>query len=288
MTEAARGAEVLRAVAGGNPPAWAVVSGSGLAGLADAFDVCRTLDYREVPGFPGATVVGHPGCLRLATAGGVPTWICQGRPHFYEHGDMRPIARFVGVLLDAGATRLLLTNAAGALNPAYRPGDVMVLTDHLFLPGLAGHHPLAGPNDPRGERFPAMAGAYDSTLRGALSQELKRAGLTVREGVYAMVAGPSYETPAETALLRQLGADAVGMSTAPEVVVARHAGAEAAAVATITNVAGTPELEDDGHAAVVDTASAAAPRLGAALAAVIGTFGSGARGPLTGRRLRGT
>ena len=274
MTEAARGADVLRAAAGGDVPAWAVVSGSGLAGLAEAFDVRRTLDYSEVAGFPSATVVGHPGRLRLTTADGVPVWICQGRPHFYEHGDMRPIARFVRVLLDAGVTRLLLTNAAGALNAAYHPGDVMVLTDHLFLPGLAGHHPLVGPNDSRGERFPALAGAYDPGLGAALAQELTEAGLTVHQGVYAMVAGPSYETPAETALLRLLGADAVGMSTAPEVVVARHAGAKVAAVATITNVAGTDEPTDDGHATVVHTASDVATRLGAALAAVIGRFGS--------------
>ncbi len=274
MTEAARGGEILRAAAGGTPPAWAVVSGSGLAGLTEAFEVRRVLDYADVPGFPAATVVGHPGRLHLAAAGGVPVWLCQGRPHFYEHGDMQPIAGFVRVLLDAGVSRLLLTNAAGALNPAFRAGDVMVLRDHLFLPGLAGHHPLLGPNDARGERFPAMAGAYDVTLRAGLARELGRAGLKVREGIYAMVGGPSYETSAETSLLRRAGADAVGMSTAPEVVVARHAGARVGAVATITNVAGVDETLDGGHAAVVDTASAVAPRLGSALAAVIGRLGS--------------
>lgn len=274
MTDAARGAQVLRQAAAGHPPRWAVVSGSGLAGLADAFHVRQSLDYGQIPGFPAATVVGHPGRLRLAAANDVPVWVCQGRPHFYEHGDMRPIAAFVRVLLDAGVTRLLLTNAAGALNPSYRPGDVMVMADHLFLPGLAGHHPLLGPNDPRGQRFPPLAGAYDPTLRTALSQALRRTGLTVRQGVYAMVAGPSYETPAETALLRQLGADAVGMSTAPEVVVARHAGAAVAAVATITNVAGTDDPTDDGHATVVSAATAAAPRLGQALAAVIANIGA--------------
>ena len=269
MTEAARGAKVLRAAGGGTPPQWAVVSGSGLSGLVEAFDLRRSLNYANVPGFPIATTVGHPGRLHLATAHGVPVWICQGRPHFYEHGDMRTIATFVRVLLAAGVTRLLLTNAAGALNPAYRPGDVMVLTDHVFLPGLAGHHPLVGPNDPRGERFPAMADAYDTTLRAVLTEQLTRVGLTVRKGVYAMVAGPSYETSAETALLRHLGADAVGMSTAPEVVVARHGGATIGAVATITNVAGIEESSDEGHLAVVDVASMAAPSVGAALATVV-------------------
>ncbi|MCY3958361.1 MAG: purine-nucleoside phosphorylase, partial [Chloroflexi bacterium] len=189
----------------------------------------------------------------------------------YEHGDMRPIAQFVRVLLDAGVRRLLLTNAAGALDPSYRPGDVMVIADHVFLPGLAGQHPLTGANDPRGERFPALADAYDAALRAALSQALARTGLTVREGVYAMVAGPSYETAAETGLLRLAGADAVGMSTAPEVVVARHGGARVAGVATITNVAG----RDDDHTSVVDAAAAAAPRLGAALAAVVAGRGRG-------------
>lgn len=274
MTLAARGAKVLRAAAGGNPPRWAVVSGSGLSGLAKSFDLHQTLDYTKVPGFPDTTIIGHPGHLSLATAEGVSVWLCQGRPHFYEHGDMQPIATFVRVLLDAGVTHLLLTNAAGALNPQYRPGDVMVIADHLFLPGLAGHHPLVGPNDPRGERFPGMAGAYGPALSRGLVRELARTGLTVRQGIYAMVAGPSFETPGETALLRHLGADAVGMSTAPEVVVARHAGAEVGAVAAITNVAGSEEPADVGHTAVVDAASAVAPRLGTALAAVVGGFGS--------------
>ena len=275
MIDAARGAEILRAAAGVDPPRWAVISGSGLSGLVDAFDVRRTLDYAEVPGFPVATVAGHPGRISLAEARGISVWICQGRPHFYEHGDVRPIAAFMRVLLDAGVTHLLLTNAAGALDPVYRPGDVMVIADHLFLPGLAGHHPLLGANDPRGERFPAMAGAYDVALRAALSQALAQTRLTVREGTYAMVAGPSYETPAETVLLRRLGADAVGMSTAPEVVVARHAGGTVGAVSIITNVAGIGEPGDAGHSAVVDVASAAAPRVGAALAAVIRQSGAG-------------
>ncbi len=274
MTDAARGAQVLRAAAGADPPRWAVISGSGLSALADAFSVRRTLDYAEVTGFPGATVVGHPGRLSLAEAGRVPVWICQGRPHFYEHNDMRPITAFVRVLLDAGVTHLLLTNAAGALNPQYRPGDVMVISDHLFLPGLAGHHPLVGPNDPRGERFPTLAGAYNAELRAALRDALARTGCTVREGTYAMVAGPSYETAAETTLLRHLGADAVGMSTAPEVVVARHAGATVGAVSTITNVAGIEEPSDAGHSAVVDVATTAAPRVGAALATIVRQFGA--------------
>lgn len=274
MTEAARGAEVLRAAGGGAPPQWAVVCGSGLSGLVEAFDLRRSLDYADVPGFPVATTVGHPGRLHLAVADGVPVWVCQGRPHYYEHGDMQPVATFVRVLLDAGVTHLLLTNAAGALNPQYRPGEVMVISDHVFLPGLAGHHPLVGPNDPRGERFPGMAGAYGRALTKALVRELARTGLTVRQGIYAMVAGPSYETRGETALLRHIGADAVGMSTAPEVVVARHGGAEVGAVATITNVAGTDEPADGGHAVVVDAASAVAPRLGAAMAAVVGRLGS--------------
>ena len=274
MTEAARGANVLREVAGGMLPRWAVVCGSGLSGLVEAFVLRRTLDYADVPGFPLSTVAGHPGRLRLAAAHGVPVWICQGRPHFYEHGEMQTITTFVHVLLDAGVTRLLFTNAAGALNPHYRPGDVMVVSDHLFLPGLAGHHPLLGPNDPRGERFPGLAGAYDAVLNVGLLRELAQVGLRVHEGVYAMVAGPSYETPAETVFLQSIGADAVGMSTAPEVVVARHAGAAVGAVATITNVAGTDEPTEDGHALVVDAASVVAPRLGAALAATVGRVGS--------------
>ncbi len=269
MTDPARGARALRGLAQGAPPRWAVVAGSGLSGLAQAFTLHASLDYARVPGLALPSVEGHPGVIHLAAAQRRPVWLCLGRPHFYEHGRMQPIAAFVRTLIDAGVTTLLLTNAAGALDPAYRPGDVMVAADHIFLPGLAGANPLLGPNDPRGPRFPAMAGAYDASLRAALADALASAGLTVRQGVYAMVAGPSYETPAEAAMLRALGADAVGMSTASEAVTARHAGARVAAVSTITNTLVGAGADDTDHAAVVDVSASVAARLGTALAAVI-------------------
>ena len=259
----------MRDLAGPTPPAWAVIAGSGLAALADAFEVVAEHGYREIPGLVETSVEGHPGRLLLARAGSVPVWLCLGRPHFYEHRDMAPIAAFVRTLADAGVRTLVVTNAAGALADGFVRGDVMSIRDHLFLPGMAGQHPLAGPNPDEGPRFLDMHGAYDLDLRRALERELRARRVPVRTGVYAMVAGPSYETPAEVGLLRAVGADAVGMSTAPEVLVARHAGMRVAALSVITNVAAEDAAGADTHAAVVDVSTRTAPDLGAAIAAVI-------------------
>lgn len=269
MTRRADGTHSMRAHAGATPPAWAVIAGSGLAALADAFKVIAECGYREIPGLAPTSVEGHPGRLLLARAGSVPAWLCLGRPHFYEHRDMAPIATFVRTLADAGVQTLVVTNAAGALADGFGPGDVMSIRDHLFLPGMAGHHPLAGRNSDDGPRFLEMRQAYDLDLRRALERELSARHVTVQAGVYAMVAGPSYETPAEIGLLRTAGADAVGMSTAPEVVVARHAGMRVAGLSVITNLAAAPAGDADTHASVVDVSKRIAPDLGAAIAAVI-------------------
>ena len=274
MTDPARGAEVLRATGGVDAPRWAVITGSGLADLVRSFHSNKILDYSEISGMPRATVVGHPGRLHLAMAGGVPVWVCQGRPHFYETGTMRPVVNFIRTLMGAGVTRFVFTNAAGAVDMSYRPGDVMVVADHLFLTGLTGDHPLAGPNDPTGDRFPDLSAAYDPSFRARIETELSDSGLTVREGIYAMVSGPSYETPAEVSMLRVLGAHAVGMSTVPEVVVARHGGAAVVAVSTITNIAGKPEDTATDHRAVIDVAAAGASRLGVAISRFVASQGS--------------
>ena len=265
----AAGAAALLELAGDSPARWAVVAGSGLAALAEAFEPVGEMAYADVPGFVAPSVEGHPGRLVLARAGAQAVWLCLGRPHFYEHGEMAPIARFVRTLADAGVRRLLITNAAGGVNPAFAAGDVMVIRDHLFLPGLMGQHPLVGANDPRGPRFPALHDAYQAELRSRLAAALAANGLRVHEGVYAMVAGPSYETPAEAKLLAALGADAVGMSTAPEVVVARHAGLGLAAVSIITNPAGAATASGATHDEVVNVSAEVAPRLGAALRTVV-------------------
>jgi len=266
--DTARAARRLRAFAGPPAPRYAVISGSGLAALAEAFRPERAIGYAAVPGFVATAVAGHPGRLILARSAAARVWLGLGRPHFYEHASMLPTARFVRTLASAGVDTLLLTNAAGGLDPALAPGDVMVLADHLFLPGLAGQHPLLGPNDPRGPRFPALADAYDASLSARLLTALQDNGLRVRRGVYAMVAGPSYETAAEAQFLRGAGAHAVGMSTVPEVVVARHAGMRVAAASVITNVAGLPAGRAE-HSAVVTAAATVAAALGRAMCAVI-------------------
>ena len=273
MTDPSRGAEVLRAEGSGVAPRWAVIAGSGLAGLVESFHSSAILDYSKISGMPTATVAGHPGQLHLAMAGGVPVWVCQGRPHFYVTGTMEPVVNFIRTLMGAGVTRFVFTNSAGAVDKSYRPGDVMIVADHLFLPGLTGAHPLVGPNDSVGDRFPDLSAAYDQGFRACIETELSNSGFTVREGIYAMVSGPSYETPAEVSMLRGLGVHAVGMSTAPEVVVARHGGAAVVAVSTITNLAG--ELGDTAtdHGAVIDIAAAGASRLGAAIARFVALQG---------------
>ena len=266
LADVTAGGMRLREFAGDPSPSVAIVSGSGLAPLAEAFDATTTHMYADIPGFTPPSIEGHPGQLVLATAGLARVWLCLGRPHFYEHGDMAPIVSFVRTLTAAGIRTLILTNAAGAIDPGYRTGDVVVIDDHIFLPGLAGHHPLLGANGAGGPRFPSMQDAYDGPLSGSLADALAAAGLTVRRGVYAMVSGPSYETAAEVMLLRSVGVHAVGMSTAPEAVVARHAGMRVAAISVITNAAAGV---GDTHGQVIQVTAEVAQKLGRALRAVV-------------------
>jgi purine-nucleoside phosphorylase len=233
-------------------PAVGVVLGSGLSGLADSVVGRTIIPYTEIPGLPATSVAGHAGQLVLGQIGGVECALLQGRTHFYEGHDMVAVTAGVRLLAGLGARTLVVTNAAGGINAAFRPGDVMVIRDHIFLPGLAGFHPLRGSNDERlGPRFPAMVGAYDDRLRAAAKQVAEGAGVAWREGVYAMVSGPSYETSAELSLLRALGADAVGMSTCPEVVVARYLGLRVLGLSLIANLAVPEQPEILTHDAVV-------------------------------------
>jgi purine-nucleoside phosphorylase len=239
-----------------------IVLGSGLGRLAGAVTPAATVPYTAIPGMPAPAVAGHAGELLLGEVEGVPCALLAGRAHFYEGHSMAEATFGVRLLAALGAEALLLTNAAGGLNPAYRAGDVMLIADHVFLPGLAGHHPLRGPNDERvGPRFPAMVGAYDAGLRAlarAAAGDDPGGAPAVHEGVYAMVSGPSYETSAELRFLRLAGADAVGMSTCPEVVVARHAGLRVLGFSLIANLAlvEAPEILD--HREVVAAAERAA------------------------------
>jgi len=257
-------------------PTLGVIAGSGLSGLADRVRDAVRVPYAEVPGWPASTVAGHAGALVLGELGGQPVVVAAGRAHVYEGRSPFEAAFNVRAMHALGAGAVIVTNAAGGLNAAFRAGDLMVITDHLFLPGMAGLNPLAGPNDDAvGPRFPGMAGAYDLELQARARAAADAAGFRVHAGVYAMVAGPSFETPAELRFLRLAGADAVGMSTAPEVVVARHAGLRVLGISLITNVVRFEQplpgeaVEADLHEEVTAVGAAAAERLAGVIEAVV-------------------
>lgn len=216
----------------------ALVLGSGLSSLADAVDAPDVIAVDQIPHWPASTVAGHSGRLVFGSLQGKEIVILQGRVHYYEGYSIQQITMPVRVMQRLGIETLLLTNAAGGINPEFEAGNLMLIRDHLNLPGLGGHNPLRGPNDESiGPRFPDMTEAYDPHLRRLAREAAEEEGLALQEGVYAFVGGPSYETPAELRFLRTAGADAVGMSTVPAVIVARHAGIRVLGISTITNMA---------------------------------------------------
>ena len=228
-------AAVIARRAPGFSPRLGLILGSGLGGLADAAEDAIQIDYADLPGFPQPGVAGHGGRLVLGRLGGLPVAFLQGRKHIYEGGDPGAMRAPVRALQRMGALALLATNAAGSLRPESPPGSLMALSDHINMLGV---NPLSGPNDDEvGPRFPNMAEAYDPALRGLLRRCADDLGIALPEGVYLAAHGPSFETPAEIRAFRTLGADAVGMSTVPEVILARHCGLRVAAVSAITNLA---------------------------------------------------
>ncbi len=251
-------------------PDVAVILGSGLGVLADEIEDAARVPYAAIPHFPVSTVAGHAGKLVVGRLGQRRVVAMQGRVHLYEGRTPQELAFPVRVMRALGANTLIVTNAAGGLNPDYPAGALMLIRDHIFLPGMAGMNPLIGPNDERiGPRFPPVAGAYDAKLRALAKQVAERLHIPLREGVYAMVTGPSFETGAELTMLRAWGADAVGMSTAPEVVVARHAGMQVLGISCITNAA-TPGTEEQlSHKEVLETAEAAMPQFLALMRGII-------------------
>ena len=243
-------------------PAVALILGSGLGDLAGDVRDATAILYEEIPHFVRSTVPGHAGRLLLGTLENVPVVLMQGRFHLYEGYSPQVLTLPVRVMHMLGAHTLIVSNAAGGVNPAYQPGDFMLIRDHINLPGLAGMNPLVGPNDERlGQRFPPLAKAYDAQLR-ALAHIVAAAQpeITLHEGIYAMVGGPSYETGAELRFLRAIGADAAGMSTAPEVVVARHMAMRVLGLSLITNKATGDEMEEVRHDEVLTTANAASAK----------------------------
>lgn len=215
-------------------PRVALVLGSGLGGLADEIADPVRIAYREVPGFAGSSVAGHAGALVFGTLQGVPVAALQGRFHLYEGVSASQAVLPVRALAALGARALVVTNAAGGIRPGMKPGELMLISDHLNLLGV---NPLVGAVLPGEQRFPDMSGAYDPALRREAMTVAAELGLSLSEGVYAAVLGPSYETPAEIRMLARLGADAVGMSTVPETIAARARGMRVLGISCITNVA---------------------------------------------------
>src|SRR6266404_1727865 len=213
----------------------AIILGSGLGAFAEDLTDATAIRYDEIPGFARSTVEGHAGRLVIGKSGEVTVAVMQGRFHFYEGYSLEEVTFPIRVLKLLGAQTLLLTNAAGTLNTEFTPGSLMVISDHL---NLLGDNPLRGANDERfGPRFPDLSSVYTRRLQDLVIAEGKALGVEVRRGIYAALAGPSYETPAEIHMLRTLGADAVGMSTVPEAIVARHMNMQVVGISCITNLA---------------------------------------------------
>jgi purine-nucleoside phosphorylase len=255
-------------------PRVGLVLGSGLSPLAEGVEDSVSFAYKELPHFPESTVAGHAGQLVLGYLENQSVVVMQGRAHYYEGYSMAEITFPVRVMQVLGIETLIVTNAAGGLDPEFRAGDVMLITDHINLIGMAGLNPLRGPNvDDLGPRFPDMSEAYDGDLRSVAKQVAMKEELPVHEGVYICLAGPSYETMADLRFLRTIGADAVGMSTVPEVTVARHGGTRVLGLSGITNVLpveGGPVVETS-HEEVLEAGKMLAPRLEAIIRGVLRT-----------------
>jgi len=243
-----------------------LILGTGLGRLVDDIEADHTVSYDDVPHFPTSTVESHHGQVVVGRLGRVPVVALQGRFHLYEGYSPLEVTLPVRVLALLGIDTLLISNAAGGLNPDYRRGDLMLVSDHI---NLQGSNPLIGPNvDEWGPRFPDMSEAYDAGLRAAARAAAAEAGIDMREGVYAAVPGPLLETPAEYRWLRRIGADAVGMSTVPEVIVARHMGVRGLAISVITDECDPDNQQAISVPAVMAAAAAAEPALVRVLEAV--------------------
>ena len=219
-------------------PRVGLILGSGLGSLADEIQSPDIIAYSDIPDFPMSTVAGHVGRLVIGDLEGQCVMVMQGRAHYYEGYSMAHVTFPVRVMQRLGVEALIVTNAAGAINPDYEPGDVMIIKDHIGLIGMTGNNPLRGPNiDELGQRFPDMSQAYDREYIQIVREVATENHIAHHEGVYASLSGPSFETPADLRFLRIIGADAVGMSTAPEVIVARHGGTRVLGLSGISNKA---------------------------------------------------
>jgi purine-nucleoside phosphorylase len=261
LERAVRARTDLRPVAG-------IVLGSGLGGLADELEDAVSIPFDELPGWPPATAPGHVGRILLGHLAGTPVAMLQGRFHMYEGNDPGLVVQPVLLFRRLGARLVVLTNAAGGINPEFGPGTLMVIRDHL---NLTGRSPLMGPNaDGLGARFPDLVNAWNDRLRAQLQQAAVAEGVRFEEGIYAGLTGPQYETPAEVRMLRGLGADAVGMSTVLECIAARWAGLEVCGVSLITNAGAGYTGQPLTHEEVLAAGAEAGPRLARVIRRFIG------------------
>ena len=234
-----------------NTPEKGLILGSGLGVLGDEIENPVIIKYDEIPNFPVSTVEGHSGQLVIGNLEGKFVIAMQGRFHFYEGYSMETVTFPVRVMKELGVKTVIVTNAAGGANKDFKPGDLMIIKDHI---NLSGNHPLIGPNDNRlGVRFPDMSTAYTPKYRELAKECAKELGIEVQEGVYTFFSGPTYETPAEIRFAQTIGSDAVGMSTVPEVIVARHSGLDVVGISCITNMAAGILDQPLNHEEVIET-----------------------------------
>ncbi|MFO7265906.1 MAG: purine-nucleoside phosphorylase [Bacillota bacterium] len=248
-------------------PQVGLILGSGLGGLAEEIEDATILPYGDIPHFPQSTVPGHKGRLVIGRLAGAPVVAMQGRFHYYEGYSMEQVVRPVRVMAQLGVKTLIVTNAAGGVNESFSPGDLMLIVDHI---NLFGTNPLIGPNEEAfGPRFPDMTEAYDKRLRALALQAAEELGIRLQQGVYMGLSGPTYETPAEIRAFRVLGADAVGMSTVPEVIAARHLGLRVLGISCVTNMAAGILPEPLSHEDVVRVSAEVGPKFSALIKAIL-------------------
>jgi purine-nucleoside phosphorylase len=251
-------------------PQVGIILGSGLGAIAASVEFATIIPYQDIPEWPVSTVIGHQGHLVIGQLEGKEVIVMQGRVHFYEGYSIHQVALPVRVLQRLGIEILFVTNAAGAVNPNFSPGDLMLITDHINLIGMAGLNPLRGPNiDALGTRFPDMSRAYDLALLDLARKVVSEENLVLNEGVYVCLAGPSFETPADLRFLRIIGADAVGMSTVPEVITARHGGIRVLGISGISNKANLDGETITTHEEVLHAGETLAPKLTALIKGVL-------------------
>lgn len=243
-------------------PRVGLILGSGLNALADSVQNADFIPYSDLPNWPVSTVHGHAGRLVIGELEGQSVFVMQGRTHFYEGYSMSQITLPVRVMLRLGLEMMIVTNAAGGINPDFSPGDVMLITDNLNIVGMSGANPLMGPNiDELGPRFPDMSRSYDLELMATARKVASESNILLREGVYCGLSGPSFESPADLRFLRMAGADSVGMSTVPEVIVARHGGLRVLGFSGISNKANLDGSTITTHEEVIEAGRVITPKI---------------------------